>query len=79
MSGKFVLIPLKTFQDFCVSTKRNGNQITGTVQKWNESSKSRTPKNKRLSTEKQIDKKKRKRKFESESSTESSSTESEVY
>lgn len=34
MSGKYVLIPLKTFQDLCTSTKKSGNKITGTIQSW---------------------------------------------
>ena len=34
MTGRYVLIPLKTFQDLCTSTKRNGNKITGVIQNW---------------------------------------------
>ena len=32
MSGKYVLIPLKTFQDLCTTTKKAGTTITGTIQ-----------------------------------------------
>ena len=53
MSGKFVLIPLKTFRDLCCSTKKSGNKITGTVQSWSnldEPKKPRSSSNKRYAT-----------------------------
>ena len=34
MSGKYVLIPLKIFQDLCNSTKKQGTKITGTIGSW---------------------------------------------
>ena len=49
MSGKYVLIPLKTFQDLCSSSKKTGNKITGVIQNWantDEASKSTTSKRK---------------------------------
>ena len=49
MSGKYVLIPLKTFQDLCSNTKKVGQKITGTIQNWSqidESSKTASSKRK---------------------------------
>ena len=34
MSGRFVLIPLKTFKELCSSTKKSNNKITGVIQNW---------------------------------------------
>ena len=50
MSGKYVLIPLKTFKEICTTTKKSGSKITGVVQSWtnvDEPKKPRPPKNKR--------------------------------
>ena len=86
MSGKYVLIPLKTFHDLCNSTKKHGTKITGTIGSWSnvdQSQKVKSTKRAATANSKKTNPKKRKRNptreetdSESDSSVLSTETES---
>ena len=81
MSGKYVLIPLKTFEEICSGTKKNGAKITGVIHNLkssNESTRKRTAGSYGKSTKRaKITKKNSQQNFESSSTHETDSSDSE--